>query len=94
MCSDEFAWGTADLEQITPENIHELERAIADVKAIDKDIGHAFILFAARQRKMRPQGAAYPKDKELWPLFDACGPKREVNMINPHRHPEDKDGTD
>lgn len=42
-------------------------------------------LFAARVRGMRPQGACYkgyPKD--LWPLFDACGPERETGMGNPH----------
>lgn len=42
-------------------------------------------LFAARVREMRPQGACYkgyPKD--LWPLFDACGPERETGMGNPH----------
>lgn len=33
-------------------------------------------LFCARSRKMRPQKCAYPEDKKLWPLFDACGPER------------------
>lgn len=42
-------------------------------------------LFAARVRSMRPQGAAYKVryDKSIWPLFDACGPEREIGMGNP-----------
>lgn len=48
-------------------------------------------LFACRSRKMRPQGACYPDDHpELWPLFDACGPEREVGMGNPYRPGERK----
>lgn len=72
-CNDAFWWATADCEDVTPENIGELERAYADVGGVR----HAQMLFAARVRQMRPQNAAYPKDKSLWPLFDACGPERD-----------------
>jgi hypothetical protein len=93
MCSDVFHWGTADCEEITPNNIKEFWKAHGDLYAIDSE--HAEIwtgdLFAARMRKMRPQGAAYPKDRALWPLFDACGPKRKVDLSNPKNHPEDRD---
>jgi hypothetical protein len=41
-------------------------------------------LFCARMRKMRPQGACYKRySKDLWPLFDACGPERETGIGNP-----------
>lgn len=94
MCSDVFSWGTADCEEITERNFRELCFAIDDIRAIDKNSDLGLELFAARQRKMRPQGAAYPKDKTLWPLFDACGPKRVIDLFNPYKHPEDKDATD
>jgi hypothetical protein len=45
-------------------------------------------LFVCRERKMRPQGAVYPEDRRFWPLFDACGPEREVGLGNPHASPE------
>ncbi len=90
MCSDFFWWGGADAEEITPDNIGVLELAIADCYASDRVIGtcDAVSLFCARVRKMRPQGAAYKSlDRKAWPLFDACGPEREVGMGNPRKHP-------
>ena len=40
---------------------------------------------------MRPQGAYYPEsDPETWPLFDDCGPEREVGLGNPYRPGERK----
>lgn len=44
-------------------------------------------LFAARSRKMRPQGAAYKVryPEELWGLFNAAGPEREVGLGNPRK---------
>ena len=59
-CSDVFAWGCADCETITDENIDDLEKAYID----DPDNGAA--LFCARLRGMRPQGFYYQyidKDK-------------------------------
>lgn len=42
-------------------------------------------LFCARVRRMRPQGAYYSFVPErAWPLFDACGPEREVGVGNPY----------
>lgn len=83
--SDVFAWGTSDAEEITPSTVDALERAYADVReAADGDTTFGAILYASRRRGQRPQGAAYPSDPRLWPLFDACGPQREIDMFNPH----------
>lgn len=75
-CSDTFGNG-ADLEPLTPENIAEMERAVADC-AVDP-VGSAYApeLFCARMRKMRPMRAAYPREPKLAALFDACGQVRE-----------------
>ena len=88
-CNDLFYWGCADCEEITPENVAELERALADAESAEKYMAvHGGELFCCRLRKMRPQGAYYNRIPEaLWPLFDACGPEREVGGGNPHRHP-------
>lgn len=77
-CNDLFYWATADLEPISPDNFPELERAMKDVGAtqVNSESLDGLSLFCARVRKMRPQKCAYPKDKKLWPLFDACGPER------------------
>lgn len=84
--NDVFFWGAADLEQVTPENIDELERAIQDCIAIDDCAEtEGCLLFAARQRNARPQGAAYPENRALWPLFDAAGPERETGFGNPYK---------
>jgi len=92
-CSDVFWWGTADCEEITEENIGVLEQACADLAATGVPAAaacHSAELFAARVRGMRPQGAAYPTDPALWPLFDACGPERETGLGNPKPHPSMK----
>lgn len=88
--NDVFFWGCTDNEKITPDNIAEAEKAVADVRDITGKTGWstdaAWVnLFAARLRKDRPQGAAYPSDERLWPLFDACGPEREVGLGNPYK---------
>lgn len=85
-CNDVFAWGCADSEEITPENLSALKQAIEDCNKIIPNYGPIYggDLFCARTRKFRPQGAAYPSKKELWPLFDACGPEREVGFGNPY----------
>lgn len=77
--NDVFVWASADVEPVTPDNIADLERAIDDAKAADpwSDI-NGVELFAARARKMRPQGASYSYySPALWPLFDAAGPERD-----------------
>lgn len=86
-CNDCFYWGSADAEEITSDNLAILEAAIADCKALSA-AHYAGDLFAARVRKMRPQGACYNHyPKELWPLFDECGPQREIGFGNPHSPP-------
>ena len=91
-CNDLFSWASADAEDITPENFNELKKAHEDLYLVDETYGpiYANELFAARVRQMRPQGAAYPKDKGLWPLFDACGPEREIGFGNPYKPGEYK----
>lgn len=93
MCSDIFAWARADCEPVTADNLDAFERAFADVDKITSgDPTFAAPLFCARMRGERPQGGAYPSDERLWPLFDACGPVREVDMFNnPHAAPSGED---
>lgn len=77
-CSDAFAWGCADLEQVTPDNVDVLERSVEEA-GMD-----GALLFCARVRRMRPQGAMYKHiAEERWPLFDACGPERATGLGNP-----------
>lgn len=90
-CSDFFEWGTADLEEILPEDIDLLEQSVTDVTELDRTNMYAGELFAARKRKLRPQGACYKNLPEvLWPLFDAAGPARETDLLNPHKHPSQR----
>ena len=89
--SDVFAWGGSDCEDITPETLPALEQAYADLKAVGAEEFTAE-LYAARQRGMRPQGAAYPSDAhESWrkvsALYNACGPVRELGLGNPKAPP-------
>lgn len=81
MCSDAFWWATADLEPITPENINKLEAALVECGWRWEGV----LLFCARERKLRPQGAMYKNlDKDTWPLFDQAGPSREIDFLNPY----------
>jgi hypothetical protein len=88
-CNDFFWWGTGDCEPVTPENLSILKQVIADVDDTDEWLKWAGLLFCARVRQMRPQGCCYPKDSTMIALFDACGPKREIDIGNPYQHPED-----
>jgi hypothetical protein len=96
ICNDQFRWGSADLEPITPDNVHLLEQAIANCRAANPMTGacDATALFCSRARGMRPQGAYYQKlDKDLWPLFDAAGPPRDTDREafgNPAPHPSER----
>ena len=67
MCNDLFYWATADLEQITHENVDLLKQSYVDCKIANEITGvtYATQLFACRVRGMRPQGAAYPGDVEF-----------------------------
>lgn len=86
-CNDLFYWACSDSERITPENIELLEQTVKDVETLTKSQTFADQLFVCRQRQMRPQGACYDEryigPKELWPLYDACGPSRQVGFGNP-----------
>lgn len=86
-CNDFFFWATADCVDITPDNVGIFEAALRDAKEAGA-FAYGALLFCARVQGMRPQGAAYPDDREIWPLFDACGPERELDMFNPHRSHE------
>ena len=96
-CNDMFCWAYSDAVEITPDNIAVLEQAYADAQAAKK-YGECYggMLFAARVYGMRPQHAAYPKqrpneDPDQWKalvaLFDAAGPERPVELGNPYPHP-------
>ncbi len=74
-CSDLFEWGTADSETLTEQNFPMLEEARLDVLKVADYDGYATSLWACRVRGWKPQGAAYPADRKLWPLFDAAGPQ-------------------
>jgi hypothetical protein len=90
VCNDLFYWATADLEEITEENLPEIRKAFADAIAAYPKFGEIYglDLFCARMRHIRPQGAAYPKEwrgtsiKALWKLFDDCGPERPMDIFN------------
>lgn len=78
-CNDVFAWGCADCEQLTEETLPALAQAYQDSDKVGAE------LFCSRVRKERPQGAFYAYiPEEEWPLFDACGPEREVGPGNPY----------
>ncbi len=94
LCNDLFFWGCSDSEQIRPEDIPDIKQAFKDVddaepKMCKWDLGMiAMPLWVSRKRKMRPQGCCYPKQKQLWPLFDACGPERESGAGCSNKRPE------
>ena len=89
--SDVFVWGSADAEEVRPEDLEELERAKADLIAVQGNEPSCLPeLYAARKRGERPQGAWYHyAETAVHPLFDACGPHREVGLGNPRRHPSE-----
>lgn len=84
-CGDVFAWGGSALEEIKPENFAELERARTDANDAAGEPTHEWpMLFVARVRGLRPQGAMYRHIRpELHDLFDECGPVRQVGLGNP-----------
>ncbi len=84
-CNDLFFWGCADSETLTPADLDDLEKAVADAKAAgDEHHGHLF--WVARKRGMRPQGAYYKYFEGSLPeLFNACGSERETGLGNPEK---------
>lgn len=93
--SDVFAWGCADVEEITPETLPILEQAFLDLRP-HRATHWTPALYAARRRGERPQGAAYPDERdEAWrevsALLDACGPVRPTGLGNPRTAPVHKE---
>lgn len=88
-CNDLFYWACSDAEEITQDNIDIFEASYADAaECVGYGEMHAGELFCCRVRGMRPQGAYYEHIiKNMWELFDACGPYREVDAVNPKPHP-------
>ena len=86
-CNDFFWWGCADCEDVTAENIHLLEEVAKECEEIQEySSEHAPLIFCARVRGERPQGAYYDYfPKSLWPLLDACGEERETGFGNPYK---------
>lgn len=81
-CNDLFWWGTADVEPLTAADLEAFDQSMKDSPTSGAE------LYCARRRKMRPQGACYKHfAKEEWPLFDACGPRRERDVLNPQEQP-------
>lgn len=81
-CNDLFFRATADLEELTVDNLPVFEKAFADVSRDDAslDILDACDLFCCRMRKMRPR-SGYLKcttNEKLKTLFDDCGPERDL----------------
>jgi len=84
-CNDIFMWGCADGEEVESQiDVELLQRALVDCDELGVDYMGP-ILYCARKRKLRPQGAYYSYiDKKLWHLFHECGPEREVGLGNPY----------
>lgn len=78
ICNDFFWWGCSDAEEITYEDLALLDECLG------KDFVWGPLLYCAKRRGMRPQGAFYGDiPDKLKPEFDACGPEREVGTGNP-----------
>lgn len=97
-CNDIFCWGCSDCEEISNHaDLDQLEAAMNDASKPGKNFfgepnidydSDGMLLYVARRRQSRPQGAVYKHiDERLWPLFDACGPEREPGLGNPVAHP-------
>lgn len=82
-CNDLFFWGCADCEEIALDELASLKLAIDDAAAAGAD-SCGDLLWVARKRAMRPQGAYYAHFPEgLAKLFDACGEYRKAEFGNP-----------
>jgi len=85
-CGDIFFWGCSDGEFISEEQLPLYNKAL---KECNGNHDNAAALYCARIKKERPQGAYYSYiDKELWPLFNECGPKRNIEFGNPYEQGE------
>ena len=71
ICNDIFVLG-ADCEIITKETLPEFNQAVDDCFG---NLELAAILYCARRFKLRPLKKEYEYiPRNLWPIFDACGP--------------------
>lgn len=78
ICNDVFHWACADVEDVGEEDLPLLEQALKDASCPSDGA----ILYCARKRGMRPQGAMYGYiEKENWHLFDAAGPERDPKEL-------------
>lgn len=86
MCSDTFAWGSADAEPIEPADVPALQQCFADLKAIGRSaLIYVPELYAARKRGTRPMNRwmtkilddDQPDDVAVRALFEQVGPPRE-----------------
>lgn len=85
-CNDVFFWACADAEKVTKADVPLLAQCWLLAGAIDGDM-----LYCARKRKLRPQGAMYKFiDEENWHLFDAVGPERDPKTPGNTPKPEPK----
>ena len=86
LCNDIFDWGCADSERITVEDLPAISAACEEAADNGDDtLAWGPLLWIARKRGRRPQGAAYALMPEsLWPLFNAAGPQREIGPGNPY----------
>jgi hypothetical protein len=82
MCSDTFAWGCADAEEIALEDLPMLRQCLDDLKAAG-DYSEVWLaeLYCARKRGMRPMNrwmeAYWAELGSARELIEAAGPERE-----------------
>lgn len=70
--NDVFVWGCSDAEEFEEDTCERFEKILEEVHGI---YHAAVILYGCRARGWRPQGPYYTYiPKELWHLYDACGP--------------------
>jgi len=84
-CSDTFAWGCADAEEIRPQDVELLRRCLGELRAAAQYAEMWLpLLYCCRKRGMRPMNRymQYAVEKDGMPqavvaLIEACGPARE-----------------
>jgi len=86
-CNDFFCWASADCEEVTEENMVEVQKSIDDaIEVAGEKEGRSWgpLLFAARLRGLRPQGGFYPDMPDpIKKLFNDAGSDRDVDFCNP-----------
>lgn len=79
LCNTFFYWATADMEEITPNDLDLLEECLHDLRKACPDDGGVWLteLYVCRKRKLRPlQGWFSPMTDAIRALFLASGPER------------------